>query len=113
MAKKTEKYFLQFETKPSFAELDELFKYCLAYEPVFSTSYSIEIDPEVKQEYFPDIVHRLFKRYPYALCNLKTSGSVHRNFETPYIKTSHTHWITPILTSSQEPPTHESALTED
>lgn len=103
MAQRSIKYFLQFETKPSFAELDVLFAYCTAYEPVLSTSYAIEIDPEAKQAYFPDIVHELFARYSYALCDLKKSGSVKYNREGHYIKTSHTHSIDPTMILPQEP----------
>ena len=60
-------YYLHFETKPSFDELDVLFEQCSSYEPIMASSYTVAYDTEGKRSSFFDLVHQCFPRYHYAV----------------------------------------------
>lgn len=62
-----QKYYLHFETKPSFSELDRFFAKCLAYQPIFATSYFVEIDTSVLHETVRDFAQDCFPRYAFVL----------------------------------------------
>lgn len=79
-------FYLHFETKPRFAELDTLFESCSAYEPVMANSYVLVFDTEGKSSSFFDLVHQCFPRHRYVL--IQFAAQNYRHFkEAPYVPT--------------------------
>lgn len=79
-------FYLHFETKPSFAELDTLFDFCEKYEPVMSNSYILVFDTTGQKACFFDIVHQCFPRYRYVVLQF-ASKNIRQNREAPYVPT--------------------------
>lgn len=67
-------YYLHFETKPSFKELDVLFEYCEAFRPVLATSYVFVPDLGKIRIPVSDLVHTCFPRYRYVLIRFPRQG---------------------------------------
>ena len=63
----TQQYYLHFETKPPFEVLDRFFEKCLAYQPIFATSYFVEIDRSVLHETVREFAQECFQRYAFVL----------------------------------------------
>lgn len=69
-----QKYYLHFETKPSFSELDRCFEKCLAYQPILATSYYLEIDASSLHQPVRDFVQECFPRYAFVLVRVVQQG---------------------------------------
>lgn len=76
-------FYLHFETKPSFAELDALFNQCVFHQPIMATSYCVIFETEGRKMAFFDLVHQCFPRYHYVVMQYG-SKNIRRNLETPY-----------------------------
>ncbi len=64
-------YYLHFENKPSFVELDQLFQKCMTYQPVLYSSYLISIDQdEISPKTAKELVLDCFQRACFVLCRL-------------------------------------------
>lgn len=85
MADKYKRYYIHFETKPSFDELDVLFKKCIQYEPVMATSYYLVIDPSAVPGFFHDFAKQCFPRYRFAI--MPVGKAIYRYGESHYVKT--------------------------
>lgn len=80
----TQQYYLHFEIKPPFDVLDRFFAKCLAYQPVFATSYFVEIDRSALHETVREFAQECFPRYTFALVRaVQNTTSVIR--ESDYI----------------------------
>lgn len=79
-------FYLHFETKPSFSELDRLFDCCEAYEPVMANSYVLVFNTDGKQTSFFDLIHQIFPRQRYALVQF-AANKFRQTKETPYVPT--------------------------
>lgn len=84
MADKNKRYYIHFETKPPFADLDVFFDKCLQYEPVMATSYKIVTEPSMKIETLFEFAEKCFNRYHFAL--MPTTKALYRHEEAEYIK---------------------------
>lgn len=83
--RKHTRYYIHFETKPSFQELDVFFEKCVEYEPVLATSYYVVIDPDTAPISFPDFARQCFRRYRFVI--LPVGKQIYRYGETNYVKT--------------------------
>ena len=77
------RFYLHFETKPTYAELEKLFQKCEEYEPVLGTSYLISVHLDDFHEPFRDIVRDCFPHSRFVLAKV---SNFYEYTECPYIK---------------------------
>lgn len=85
-------YYLHFETKPSFEELDVFFQKCTEYHPILATSYFVEIDTDDLRQTAREFAHECFPRYTYIFTRVikkefevnRESDYVTAGIRTPY-----------------------------
>ena len=65
-----QQFYLHFETKPSFSELDRFFQKCLTYQPILSSSYFVEVDRNDLNQTVREFVRECFPRYSYVLARV-------------------------------------------
>ena len=79
-----DKYYIHFETKPTFPELDAFFSRCEQYEPVMATSYYVVPKMGNRRESFHYYAMSCFPRYRFVLCK---ASWLWEHGETGFIKT--------------------------
>lgn len=77
------RFYLHFETKPPYGELEKLFQRCEEYEPVLAGSYLISVQLDAFHEPFRDIVRDLFPHSRFVLAKV---SNFYEYDECPYIK---------------------------
>lgn len=70
--------YIHFEHEPTPQELDDFFRHCRQYKQVFPNSYYFVIGKDVVPFLIADYVMSFFRKYNYALCNVRASFTVHR-----------------------------------
>lgn len=75
-------FYLHFETKPSFAELDKLFDQCESFQPIMSNSYTVIFDTDGKRSSFFDLARLCFPRHRYVA--IQYSPQNYRQYQEAY-----------------------------
>ncbi len=78
-----ERFYIHFETKPTYNELKNLFCKCDEYEPILATSYLVSVDQSTLHEQFREIVRNCFPHSRFVIAKV---NRFYQYDECPYIK---------------------------
>lgn len=83
-----ERFYIHFDTKPSYDELKKVFSRCEEYEPVLTTSYLVSVDQSTLGVQFREIVRECFPHSKFVIAKV---NRFYQYDECPYIKVTWSH----------------------